>query len=384
MSGGEDGAEELFFCTGRAEVAALAADWDRLAAAAPLYVPCSSDVDALFADPEASICLAGVRRSGVVTCLMLFTMQAGERAYWLGERKLFGLTLRTARLFGPGSLGTASSASVAGILTRIAAMGRVDLFDFDDLAATGPLYPAVVEGQVPGPGRTSHHNAARRLIDLPPDVAGYWAAVRPNTRRTGLRDQRYFERLAPEYRLYIGSDAITDFLPAAAALSARTYQSGFGLGLVDAPHLRALFARLAEENRLRCYLALVDGEPAAFAWGDVSHGTFYFRNTGYCPSMARHQAGKGILLHVIADLTDTGAARRFDFGVRDMEYKERFSTRTVEGAHATLGRWSRPKGLAAIAADRVLDAVKAAIKRGASPETTRLLRQRLRRFARPS
>ena len=363
-----------------AAILAHAPDWNRLAAAVPVYVPSLDDAGPLLADPAVAVRLAGVRTGGEVTCLMLFVIRRCPRGYWLGPRRLFSLSLRTAQLFGPAALGTASAAEIAALIERVEAAGGVDLFTFDDLAAAGPLYPALVAGAVAGPRRASRHNATRRLIDLPATMAGYWAALRSNTRKTAQRDRRYFDQLEPSYALYTGADAIETFLPAAAALSARTYQQGMGFGLVDGPAQRASFARLAAAGRLRCYLALVGGEPIAFAWGDVSHGIFYFRMTGYDPDFGRHQAGKGMLFHVIEELIDSRAAHSFDFGVRDMAYKERFSTRHVDAVHLLLGRWHRPRGLAAIAADRGLDAVKALVQRSVSGDRLLQWRRRLQRM----
>ena len=372
-------ADAPFVATDLAAIQAHAADWDRLAAAMPLYIPSLADATPLLDDPAIRLRLAGVQRGGTVACLMLFVVGRGPRGYWLGGRRLFSLSLRTARLFGPAAVGEASAAEVAAMFALVEAAGAIDLFTLDDLADAGPLYPALAAGAVPGPRRLSQHNAARRLIDLPETMAGYWAMLRSNTRKTAQRDRRYFEALAPTYRLYRGRDAIDAFLPAAAALSARTYQQDIGLGLADTPAQRAQFARLAAADRLRCYLAFVGDVPVAFAWGDVSHGTFYFRMTGYDPDHGRHQAGKGMLFHVIEELIVSRAAQRFDFGVRDMAYKERFSTRSVAAAHVLLGRWRRPRGLAAIAADRSLDAAKALAQRGLSGERLRRWRRRLRR-----
>ena len=365
--------------TDPAAIDGCASDWDRLAAAMPLYIPQLTDTATLRQDPAVALRLVGVRRHGVVACLALFVIGPAPRGYWLGGRRLFSLTLGTARLFGPAALGTATAAEVAAMIDLVGAGGGIDLFSFDDIADAGPLYAAVVDGAIAGPRRVSHFSTARRLIDLPATMADYWASLRASTRRTAQRYLRLYEQVGPAHRLYTGQDAIDLFLPAAAALSARTYQAGMGFGLVDDAATRARFARLAGDGRLLCYLALVAGEPAAFLWGDVSYGTFYFRATGYDPALTKHRVGKGLLFHIIQDLIDRRAAARFDFGIRDMAYKEQFSTRSVDGAHVLLGRGRRPRGLVAITVDRGLDALKATLTRSLSGDRIRQLRRRLRR-----
>ncbi|MES2289626.1 MAG: GNAT family N-acetyltransferase [Pseudomonadota bacterium] len=366
----------IFACDDRDAMPAFAGDWDRLAAAETLYTPPFTDFDGLRGDPNLYLRLVGYREHGQVVHLAVFASGTEPRTYWLGPKRLMALSVRTVRLFGSTVVGGPDEVAMRAMLTAGLAGHGKDLLAFEDLPASSALMLLAEKKQLDGPVRISHHNTARRLIGLPATMEDYWAALRPNTRKTAQRDQRYFERCAPQYSRFTGRDAAKDFLPAAAAVSAQSYQSGLGFGLRDDAKTRSRFDALADEGRLRCYLATVDGVPAAFAWGDVAHGVFYFRMTGYDPALGRNSAGKAIMFEVIRDLIETRAANTFDFGIRDMPYKERFGTMTIDTAHVLVACSLR--GRIALTLDRSLDASKAIILRLINPGRLAQIKRRLR------
>lgn len=366
----------IFACDDRDAMPAFAGDWDRLAASERVYAPPFDDLGGLIDDLNLHLRLVGQRENGRVVHLAVFASGVEPRTYWLGPKQLMSLPVRTVRLFGSTIVGDPGEAATHAMVTAGLAGQASDILAFEDLPASSALMLLANRNQLNGPVRISRHNTARRLIRLPATMDDYWAALRSNTRKTTQRDLRYFERLAPQYRRFTGRDAATDFLPAAAAVSARSYQSGLGFGLRDDAKTRGRFDALADAGRLRCYLVTVDSVPAAFAWGDVAHGVFYFRMTGYDPVLERNSAGKAIMFEAIRDLVESKAANIFDFGIRDMPYKERFCTTTVDTAHVLVARSLR--GRYALALDRAFEAIKTGIPRLLGPERLARIKRRLR------
>jgi hypothetical protein len=366
-----------FLCCDREESEGFAADWDRLAALEPVYTPTFSDVRALFADPQVAFRLVGVSDTEGVRALGLFVLHAGTREYWLGEIRLLRLPVRSASLFGGNFLGAPDRTTAAAMIDRALDGLPIDLLVLDDLPTSSGLHALAKSGEA-GVTRLSYHNTDRRLIALPATMDAYWAGFRSKTRRTALADLRSFERLKPHYEIFTGSNAIDDFLPRAAALSTRTYQNRIGQGLINTPHVQRHFARLADEGRLFCYLASVDGAAAAFGWGEIAHGIYYYRVTGYDPNLAGASAGKGILFYMIRDLIERKCCHSFDFGIRDMDYKHRFATVTVPCAHVLIARSKRPRGRVAIGLDRSLDFVKTTLPRWIGRERLRRIKRLLR------
>jgi CelD/BcsL family acetyltransferase involved in cellulose biosynthesis len=315
-------------------------------------VPSFTDVLSVVTDPSVSLRVAALQDGDDITALALFVVCDTVRRFWLGEKVIARMRLRTATLFGSASLGTADTETSAAMLRSIASDRSIDLLVFADVPQTDYLYQTVTAGGWRGPKAISHHRAARRLAVLPASMDEYWASLRPSTRKAGLRDLRMFERLGPVYQVFTTPDEVMAFLDRAATLSAHTYQQQLGVGLENTERMRLHFARLAGEGRLRCYMASIDGADVAFVWGDLSHGKLYFRTTGFDPAFARYSPGKAILLAVVRDLIETRAATTFDFSGRDMDFKERFSTATLPCANFVLSRWWQPRGVIAVALER--------------------------------
>jgi len=365
-----------FLCVSRDEIGDFGSDWDRLAALQPQYVPGFTDLLTSLDDGRESFILAGERQGDEVTALVLFLVAIAERGFWLGDRPLMRLRLRTASLYGSTSLGALDDETAIGILRDVGKARGIDVVALRDVAESDPLCRVIADGRWPGPAYISRARGAHRLATLPQDMGEYWNSLRPTTRRAGLRDLRMFDRLDPTYEVVDDPAGVATFLSRAAGLSARTYQAKLGLGVDRTEATLAHFTRLASEGRFRGYLASVDGRDAAFCWGDISHGVFFFRATGFDPALARSSPGKAILLAAIRNLIETRAAHTFDFSGRDTDYKERFSTKTIPSAYALVTRWSRPRGLAAVGLEKLFASPRALVSL-LGEDRSRVLRRRL-------
>jgi hypothetical protein len=343
---------ELFESKDERELFRLASTWDRLASREDQHIPTFSDLTDVIARNSAGVHLVGLRNGSEISSLAAFLIYNTRHRFWFGESEILRLPMKVASLYGCGLMGEADLRSAEAMLKLVAADKSIDAIMLPEIAQSNIFYELVAGGGWGAPSSVSRYRMTRRLAELPPDVSAYWGSLRSSTRKAGLRDRRMFERLSPDYTIFTTPAAATEFLPRAQRLSSRTYQHHLGFGIENTPVMRHELTRLAQEGRLRCYLASVDGVDVAYAWGNISHGVFNFRMTGFDPRLARYSPGKAILVRVIEDLIETRSARTFDFSGRDMEFKERFSTRSVECASVILARWRAPRGVAAVAIDR--------------------------------
>ena len=376
---GEGVVGQLVQTSSKADIISFGTNWDRLAALQAQYVPSFADVTQALSAPDVDMRLVGWQVGDTVAALAVFMVYKTVRRFWLGEKPVLQMPVTVAELYGSASLGSVDGAAAKAMLESVASDRKIDLLTFADVPQTDSFYRILAGKAWPGPVSISHHRATRRLARLPATMAEYWDELRPTTRKAGQRDLRMFERLGPEYIVMTEPHQVAEFLSRAAKLSDRTYQKKLNVGIEDTEQKRQHFERLASEGRLRCYLATVDGADVAFAWGDISHGVFYYRTTGFDPDFARHSPGKAILLEMIRDLIESKAAHTFDFSGRDTDTKERFSTSFIECANFVAAPWSRLRGTAAVWLDQAFILPKTLAPRLLGNERMQRLRRALRR-----
>lgn len=340
------------------QVEPFAPAWADLAQRGPLYVPPFDDLLDAIRQPGADFRFIALAQSSQIEALVCLFLWQGERTIWLSQIRLFRLKVPMAGLFGGTIAGTVDRQSGDALLAAILAEPKAGLIDLGDTPIDGGLYQAA---RSLGRGQSVHDNprgATRRALPLADGIAPYLTSLRASTRKAVQRDCRLFERLKPTFRSFSTPDEVESFLRDAAPLSQRTHQVKLGVMLKNDEAYQAKFRALAEAGRLRACIAYVDRNPCAFAWGDLSHGTLYFRMTGYDPEMRRHCAGTAILFHLLETLGADPACRVFDFGVRDMDYKARFGTIVIPSTSLSIARWSSPAACFALNIERLMDRLK--------------------------
>jgi hypothetical protein len=358
-------------------IALVRDNWDRLSANEPIFVPAADDlIRALGATINFRLYAASAK--GETTHLACFFIAARERHYSLAFWKIASLHVRTARLFGSGIVGADDAAVSRHILRDILSCESVDLVQLDGPRADSALAAAVRSLGRKYPRFTGRHNTARRTIRLPATFEAYLAALPSSTRKAVTRDLRIFERSKPTYRVFAAPHETEEFIRLASGLSAKTYQMAIGFGLDSTASTIESLNRLAGNNRFRGYVAFLDGEPCAFAWGEFASQSFYFRMTGYDPRYARQNAGKAIMFYLIRDLIENRLTILFDFGVLDMDYKRRFATASIDCTNLIVGKWWPVRSFAAVALDHFVELVKRTASRGLGKESLRKLRRLLR------
>ena len=93
-----------------------------------------------------------------------------------------------------------------------------------------------------------------------------------------------------------------------AAIAARTYQAGMGVGFADEQPWQEILASDARGGRLRGYWLECRGEPIAFQIGTILEKTYFMDFMGYLPEYASLGAGSVLHGRVLQDLARTACA----------------------------------------------------------------------------
>lgn len=364
------------------EVRPYAEAWARLVAQETGYAPAFEDLLAELSPVGSDFRFMAVRDGEEIRALACFLLWRGNRTFWLSEQKLFSIGVPMTALFAESTgasamLGNPDSAMAAMMLRAILADPKTGWLELGDIPAGSGLHQATRTLGWRALVQDDDRGATRRLIPLADGFAAYFASLRTSTRKAVQRDCRLFERLSPEFRTVTAPEDVAHFLREATDIRNRTYQTRIGTPFHDDDETRARLIMLAQAGRLRGYMAYVDGMPSAFAWGDVSNDVFYFRMTSYDPELRKSCAGTAILFHVLRDLADGRHCAHFDFGVRDMEYKERFGTIAIPYTVVSIARWTNPPALLAFTADFILTRIKALLDRILSPRQLSRIRRLL-------
>ena len=340
------------------QLPAIREEWDRLTRAELRHFP---DFEEFFAEAGSGnqpFRLVISRNEGGVAAMACFVLSQSARSFWIGERKLLSLDLRQAQLLGSAILGNPDAQLAAAMLKPVLAERRVAFIQFGDVARHSGLYQAVRKLGWRWFTHDTDRRATRRLIVFPDSFKAYLAGLRSSTRRAFLRDQRLFQKLNPVFRVMTRPEDMRAFLKDAASIGEKSYQSSFGMSLDASDWRRQQFESRAARGGLFGYVAYVEGKPVAFYWGEVSHEVFNARITGYDPAFRKNCPGTGMLLFVLEDLMNNRICRRFDFGLRDMEYKQGFATDAIDCAQIIAGSYKQPAAVLAVILERLLGSIK--------------------------
>ena len=230
------------------------------------------------------------------------------------------------------------------------------------------------------PGGLQHYR--RHYIAMDGGFDQYMAGFSGKTRSTLRRKQRKFAQADGgqlDIREYRGTAGLDAFLEAALPLSRRTYQgkyldAGLPEGVEDLNALRAA----ASEDRLRCFILYLAGEPASYLCLPVEGRTLVYAWLGYDPETAHLSAGTVLQLAALERLFAEERFDFFDFTEGEGPHKALFGTASIEAASVLLLR-RRATNRALLGALRMFDDSVAAGKHlaqrsGALASARRLLK----------
>lgn len=194
------------------------------------------------------------------------------------------------------------------------------------------------------------------------------AKARYNIRREVRRFHAEFP--GTRVRAFTDEGVVEEFLRDAEAVGKLSYQWSRGLPVVKAtPAAANRLHYLAQRGVWRGYLLYADGQPCAYSNGMLHEGVYDYDVVGYDARYSSHSPGTVLLLAIIKDLSDSGAARELDFGAGPGAYKHHFATHRKQVMYASIypprlytwllkGAQSSSNALAA--------AVRALLRRGSS------------------
>ncbi|WP_082730406.1 MULTISPECIES: GNAT family N-acetyltransferase [Sphingomonas] len=170
----------------------------------------------------------------------------------------------------------------------------------------------------------------RHYIDLTIGHDAYLAGLSANT-RSGIK--RKAKKLAQanggtlDVRRFRTPTEIEAFHEVALTLSRKTYQAKLlGGGLPeDARFVRSML-ELAAADAVRAWLLYLDGQPAAYLYCPVDHGTVRYDHVGHDPAFADLSPGSVLQMEAMRDLFAEGCHRRFDFTEGEGQHKRQFAT----------------------------------------------------------
>ncbi len=239
--------------------------------------------------------------------------------------------------------------------------GEVDRLYFNHWKKNSPLVDAVIRKARPSQRSFFVSEAVHRAMVLPKYPGEFLARMRSKHRSWIKRKIRDLEQAYPgtvEYKWVnsYGPD-LAMAMEDTEKVASRTYQRGLGAGFRNDALHQLRFESEAKTGRLRMLLLYAGGKPRAFWIGFVYGQTFHSAFTGYDPDLRDHELGTLVFVHLIDRLCEEGV-NRFDFGLGDAFYKERFADES--GKDVIFSIW-RPvlKGLSlniALSATLALDA----------------------------
>lgn len=257
------------------------------------------------------------------------TRLRGRLGYW----HLPGLSARVLTFIHQGVIGDLhpeAAAAVVAELNRLLADDEADLVVFNLFPEESPLWPALA----------AHPS---RVLGLKhPAWSPHWELSLQTERGFILKDMRakhrgwirrkqrdceeaYAGRLS--WRWFAAIDDVAPLCEAMEKVARHTYQRGLNAGFRDDEHHRQRLALFTRKGALRIILLELDGQPAAFWLGQVCRGVFHSSATGYVPELRDHEIGTQMFLRLVDELV-AEKIRRFDFGLGDAHYKQRFGDRS--------------------------------------------------------
>lgn len=344
------------------ELETIKDDWDRLQRLESRYFPDFCGLANQVSAGATQFLVFSVRTDNVVTCLACFIQEASRKSFTVGERRLFSLPVREARLFGSGVLGAFDAALFAKFVGIAMRDFSFHLMTFGEVSIDHELHRAIEElrGQflVTRPARK---DAVRWLIKLPPTFDEYLLSLSSKSRQNLKREIRKFEtEFKQELRLVTRPDQVDEFLRDGESVSRLTYQWNVGQRLSNDEPTRLRYVARAKRGQLRAHMLYVDGRPCAFSRGELVGSVFQYETPGYDPQHAKASPGTVLLAWVIKDLIENTDCETFDFGSGGDEvgYKSRFGNVSTPSRELQLANRFNPYALLIILLQESLTVLK--------------------------
>lgn len=257
------------------------------------------------------------------------TRLQGRFGYW----DLPGLSARVLTVVHQGVIGEMSpgvATAVVAEFNRLLTGEEVDLVRFSFFPEGSPIWSAL--GKYPHrvlglkhPGWSLHWE---RTIE---DEIGFILKNMRAKHRGWIRgkqrasEETYAGRLT--WRWFAAIEDVAPLCEAMEKVACNTYQRGLNAGFRDDVHHRQRLALFARQGALRVMLLQLDEKPVGFWMGLVYKNVFHSSATGYVPELRDYEIGTQMFIRVVDELV-AEKVHRFDFGLGDAHYKQRFGDRS--------------------------------------------------------
>lgn len=344
------------------ELRQVAQAWDRLRAQQAIFFPDFQDLHDCVAVRQDRFLVLGVSEDDEMVSLCCFTVDKAQKRYTLGERQLFSLPLREARLFGSAILGRVDPTTFKAFMDITGRTLSFDLLAIGEVVIDAPLHMALLAlGKRYLVSSPSRKEATRWLIHLPDTFDAYLASLGSKTRQMVKQAMRKIESGHQcDFQTISSPDQIAAFLRDGEAISRLTYQWNVGQRLCNDAATLASYRSQAERARLRCHLLSVDGEPCSFSRGEIHGGIYSYHTPGFDPKYGKLSPGIVTLMFTIKDLIENTACRTFDFGEGgdDVGYKSKFGNVSMSTRFIYVSSRIRPYAITLFLIQEVLTGVK--------------------------
>jgi CelD/BcsL family acetyltransferase involved in cellulose biosynthesis len=214
-------------------------------------------------------------------------------------------------------------------LLRMAAdPGRCHLFPSYPVAEAPPAL-RIVDGRLVYTPKTFPNYVVD--LSLPGGFDEYLGRFSSKTRSTLKRKVRKFAEASPdgklEWRTYRSADEMAKFLPVAASISERTYQTRLlDCGLPTTPAFRERALDLARRGLAYGFILWLGDRPAAYVFCERRHGVVSYSFVGHDPALNALSPGTVLQYLLLEYLFADADARIFDFTEGEGAHKALFST----------------------------------------------------------
>lgn len=229
-----------------------------------------------------------------------------------------------------GQLGPFEADLMSARIKQFLADRDVDVAVFSGLAEGSPMFASIRAMGRRVLGVANPRWAEHRELALQSRPGFLVQAMKSKHRSWARKKTREFEsafagRIGWRWHAHI--DDVAPLCRQMEEVAARTYQRGLDAGFKDDQEHRERLSLFARQGTLRIMILEIDQRPAAFWLGVLYRGTFHSEATGYLADLREHEVGTQIFICLVDELIKEGVVR-FDFGLGDAPYKQRFGDRS--------------------------------------------------------
>jgi len=325
------------------EIEAVRQTWEEMQAEEP-YPRINADIDRYLTTSKATSnsvepYIIVLKENGRPAAMLIGRVNKSCLKCAIGRRTLFKPALRQLSVVYGGVIGNRAeqiSRALVGELMKELRRGEVDVVFFNHLETDSSIYH--VARKVPGLFCRDHFPKAEQhwRMTLPEDIGSFYQGL-PRKHRSNLR--RLITKLERAYPnkvkvvTYRDQSELETALKAASEISAATYQSAYGLGVVDNHQTRTVLSQAARLGRLQIDILYINGEPGAFQLAMKYGNTYFGDKIGFNPKWEKFRIGTVLFLRVIETLCGDPSVAYYDFGFGDAEYKSSYcDTEWAEGS----------------------------------------------------